>query len=112
MLNAWLMHLTNNKFPSSTHIEEILDQPVFQTPFSKLYFYSNNPYFYCIPPKNITDNFTIIRDICKFLQTDLISTMRFEEKLGLTNLNPERIDLYIMDLIRNDWNYILRNESS
>ena len=39
----------------------------------------NSPYFYCIPPKNIID---------KFLQTGLISSMRFEEKLGHTNFNP------------------------
>ena len=35
--------------------------------------------------------------------------MRFEEKLGHTKLNSEK---YIMDLIRNDWKHILRNESS
>ena len=38
--------------------------------------------------------------------------MRFEEKLGHTNLNPERIFLYIIDLIYNNWKHILRNETS
>ena len=28
LLNAWL-HFTNNKFPASIHIEEILDYPIF-----------------------------------------------------------------------------------
>lgn len=38
--------------------------------------------------------------------------MRFEGKLGSTNLKPKRIYLYIMNLIRNHWEHILRNESS
>ena len=38
--------------------------------------------------------------------------MRFEEKLGYTNRNPERIYLYIMDLIRSDWKHIFENEIS
>ena len=54
----------------------------------------------------------IIRDICKFLQSGLISSMRFEEKLGHTNLNPERIYLYIMDLICNDSEHIFRDKTS
>ena len=38
--------------------------------------------------------------------------MTFEEKSGHTNLNPEIIHLCIMDIIRNDWKHILRNEDS
>ena len=38
--------------------------------------------------------------------------MRFEEKLGYTNRNPERIYLYIMDLIRSDWKHTFKNEIS
>ena len=38
--------------------------------------------------------------------------MRFEEKLGHSNLNPEKIYLYILNLIRNDSKHILRNETS
>ena len=111
MLNSWL-HFTNNKFPISTHIEKTLNQHTFLNPLTKPNFYTNNPYFYCIPPKNITDKFMIIRDICKFLQSGLISSMRFEEKLGHTNLNPERIYLYIMDLICNDSEHIFRDKTS
>ena len=44
MLNAWL-HFTNSKFPNSTDIKEILDQPILRNPLTKLDFYSNNPFF-------------------------------------------------------------------
>ena len=72
----------------------------------------NSTFTLCIPSENITEEFTTIRDICKSRQTGLISSMRFEEKLGHTNLNPERIYLYIMGLIQNDWKHILRNKTS
>ena len=65
--NAWL-HFINNTFPTPTSIEEILDQPLFLNPHTKLDFNSDNPYFYCIPPKNISDKFTTIRETCRFLQ--------------------------------------------
>ena len=38
--------------------------------------------------------------------------MRSEAKLGHANFNPERIHLYIMDLIRNDWKHTLKNKIS
>ena len=59
LLNAWL-HFTNNKFPTRASIEEILDQPIFLNSHTKLDFSSNKPYFYCFPPTNISDKFTII----------------------------------------------------
>ena len=37
--------------------------------------------------------------------------MIFGEKLGHANLNPERIYMYIMNLIPNDCKHILRNET-
>ena len=55
------------------HIEEILEQPIFLNPHTKLNFSSNNLYFYIIPTKNITDKFTIIRDLFQFVQSGLIS---------------------------------------
>ena len=58
-------------------MKETFDQSTFRNSFTKLDFYSNN-YFYCITHKNITDKFTIIQDICKLVETDLISSMRFE----------------------------------
>ena len=69
--NAWL-HFINNTFPTPTSIEEILDQPLFLNPHTKSDFNSDNPYFYCIPPKNISDKFTTIRETCRFLQVSNI----------------------------------------
>ena len=43
-LNSWLS-FTNNNFPTPKSIEEILDQPLFLNPHTKLDFNSDNPYF-------------------------------------------------------------------
>ena len=77
LLNPCL-HFTINKFTIPEHIEEILEQPILLNPHTKLSFSSNNPYFYSIPTKNITGKLTIIRDLCQFLQTVLISYLRFK----------------------------------
>ena len=61
MLNPWL-HLTSGKFTISTHAEKVLEQLFILNPHTKLNFSSNNPDFYCILLKNITDKFTIIID--------------------------------------------------
>ena len=37
--------------------------------------------------------------------------MRIEKKLGHADLNPEIIYLYFINLIQNDWQHILRNET-
>ena len=66
LLNASL-HFTSNKFTTPTHLEEILEQPIFLNLHAKL----NNPYFYNMPPKNIIDKFIIISDLCRFLQPGL-----------------------------------------
>ena len=42
ILNAWL-YFTNNNFPSPKSIEEILDQPLFLNPHTKMDFNSDNP---------------------------------------------------------------------
>ena len=55
------------------YIEESLEQPIFLNPCNKLNFSSNNPYFYDISPKNITDKFIAISDFCRFHQPTLIS---------------------------------------
>ena len=111
MLNTWL-YFTNNNFPTPTSIEEILDQPLFLNPHTKLDFNSDNPNFYCIPPKNISDKFTTIRDICRFLQPGFISSRSFEEKLNLPPANHNRIYKAIVELIPNDWIYLLKNKTS
>ena len=51
-------------------IEEIFDLPIFFNPHTKLDFSSDNQYFYCIRPRNISDKFTIIKDLCRFLRPD------------------------------------------
>ena len=55
------------------HKKEIFEQPIILNLHTKLYFSSNNPYIYSILPKNITDKFTMIRNICRFFQPGLIS---------------------------------------
>ena len=110
-LNAWLS-FTNNKFPIPKSIEEILDHPLFLNPHTKLDFNSDNPYFYCIPLKNISDKFTIIRDICRFLQPGFISLRSFEEKLDLPTANHNQIYKAIAELIPKDWIRLLKNETS
>ena len=111
LLNAWL-HFTNNNFRTPTSIEEILDQPMFLNPHTKLDFSSDNPYFYCIPPRNISDKFTIIRDLCRFLQPGLISSTTFDKKLGFPKANHMRIHKCITYLISNHWKHLLRTETS
>ena len=56
LLNTWL-HFTNNKFPVPMSMEEIPHQPIHLNPYTKLEFSSYNPCFYCIPSKNISDNY-------------------------------------------------------
>ena len=51
------LNFTNNKFPASMSIEEILHQPIHLNPYTKLDFSCNNPCFDCIPSKNISDNY-------------------------------------------------------
>ena len=43
-----------------------------------------------IPPRNISDKFTIIWDFCRFLQSGLISSMIFCKKLGFPTVNHNR----------------------
>ena len=90
LLNAWI-DLANNNLPTLTSVEEILDQPIFLNPHTKLDFSSGNPYFYCIPPRNILDNFTEKRGVCRFLQLLLISFTTFDKKVGFATANHKRI---------------------
>ena len=99
-------------FPTLTSIEQILDYPLFLNSHTKLDFSSDNPYFYGIPPKNISDKFTTIRDICKFLQPGFISSTSFEEKLNLSTANHNRIYKSIIELIPNDWIHLLKTRTS
>ena len=107
---AWL-HFTNNNFPTPTSVEEVLDKLIFLNPRIKLDFSFDNPYFYCIPPRNISDKITIIRQrhLCRFLQPSLFSSKSFEEKLGFPTANHKSIYKYNMDF---DWKHLLRTKIS
>ena len=50
-------------------------------------------------------------DLCRFLQPGLISSMTFEEKLGLSNVNHKIMYKLILYLICNDCKEILRPET-
>ena len=92
LFHAWL-HFNNNKFPNSMHIEQTLINSSLE--IHSLNWAFNSPYFYCIPPENITDKFTIIKDICKFPQTAFISSMRCAENLFLYyGFNLEWLDTH------------------
>ena len=49
LLNAWL-RFANNDFPIPASIEEVLDQPLFLNPHTKLDLNLNNPYFHRAHP--------------------------------------------------------------
>ena len=61
--------------------------------------HTTNPCFYCIPHRNISDKFTIIRDLFRFLKPSLISSMTSDEKVGFPIANHERIYKLILDSI-------------
>ena len=60
--------------PHILYIEEILVQPIALNPNTRL---TSS----IIPPRNISDKFTIIWDLCRFLQPGLISSSIFCKKL-------------------------------
>ena len=70
-------------FPASIPIEEILHQPICLNPHTRLDFK--------YPPRSISDKFTIIRDLCWFLQPGLlISYTLFRKKLDFPTVNHKR----------------------
>ena len=107
LLNAWLF-FTKNNFPSARSIEEILDQPLFLNPHTKINHSSNNPYFFSVPPKYIEDKFIIIRDICRFLQPGFMSSNSFKDKLNRPKEDSNKIYRSIVGLIPNNWIQILK----
>ena len=92
--------------------EKIRDQPIFWNSHTKLDFSSDNPYIYCIPSRNISDKFIIIRGLCRFLQPGLISYSTFDEKLGLLTANHKIIYKIIMEFIVSNWKHLFRIENS
>ena len=88
LFNAWLYFTNNNlnrRLSSSNHVPKATHQT---------------------KPKNFSDKFTSIRDRCRFLQTGPIYFMIFEKKLGLSNVNQERMYKLCMDFIPNDWKHL------
>ena len=112
-LKGRVILFTQNKFSTPTSVKEIFDQPLFLNPHTKIDFTSDNPYFYCISPKNVSDKFTTIRNICRFLQPEFISSTSFDEKLRLPHTNHNRIYYkFILDLIPRNWLHTLRTKTS
>ena len=81
LLYAWL-YLTNNNFPAFISIISILDQPIFLNAHTRMDFkHPTQEYF----------KFTIIRDLCRFLQQGLTSFTIFTKiLLGFPTANQTR----------------------
>ena len=94
------LHFINNNLTIPTHIEETLEQLIILNPHNNLNFSSNNPYFFNIPTKNITDKFTMIRDLCQFFQPAFISYF------NLLSFPTNWI------IVLNDWKRKIRKETS
>ena len=60
--------------------------------------------FYNIPSRNISDKFTINRDLCRYLQPGLISSMAY--------CQPWKIYKLITGLSPSDWKHLLGIEPS
>ena len=99
-------------FLPPTSVEKILDQSTFLNPHTRLDFSSDNSYFYCIPPRNISGKFTMIKDLCRFLQPGLISSTKFDEKLSFPTANHKIIYKRIMNLVPNNFKHLFRTETS
>lgn len=86
--------------------EEIFDQPVFLTPYTKCNLSSNNLYV----TEKIYHKLRTLFIVS--LQTGLISVITSEQKLSLAHFNPEKRYMYIMDLFPSDWKHIIRQDFS
>ena len=109
MLYRFNLILYPNQGLSLFRQKQILEQPIFLNPHTKLNFNSGNPYFYCIIPRNISDKFAIAGDLRRFLQSSLISSRIFDEKLDFPTANHKRIYKLIMYF---EWNHLLITETS
>ena len=102
-LYAWL-HLTNNNFSAFISIEKILNQPIFLNPHTRMDFkHPTQEYF----------KFTIIRDLCRFLQPGLTSSTIFHKNFTrFSYCQPYKIFNLIMGSVPNYWKDLLRTETS
>ena len=78
--------------------------PIFLNPHTRLDFSSDNQYFYRVPLRNISDKFTIIKDLCRFLQPGLISSTTLCKKIDFPTANHKK---YINLL--SDWFPVIGN---
>ena len=90
LFNAWI-HFTNRNFSNPTPVKESFEKAIFLNLHTKLNFSSDNLYFYWILPRNISDKYNIIRELCRFLKPRLISSTTFDEKLGFPIANRKII---------------------
>ena len=102
--SAWLHLTSNNNFPAFISIEQILDQPIFLNPHTRIDFkHPTQEYF----------KFTIIRDLCRLLQPGLTSCTMFHKNFTrFSYCQLYRIFKLIMDSIPNDKKHLLRTEIS
>ena len=95
-------HFTSNNLLVPTSVKEILDQ----THFFK----------YTVLARNISGKFYIIllfvRNLCRCLQPCLITSTIFGEKIDFTTAKHKRKRKLIIDLIPNDWQHLLKSETS
>ena len=97
LLYAWL-RLTNNNFPALISIQEILDQPIFLNPHTRMDLkHPSQEYF----------TFAIIRDPCRFVQPGLTSSTIFHKNFTrFSYCQPYKIFKLIMGSIPNDWKHL------
>ena len=93
LLYAWL-HLTNNNFPAFICIEQILDQPIFLNPHTRMDFkHPTQEYF----------KFTIIRDLWRFLEPGLTFSIIFHKNFTrFFYCQPHEILKIMMGSVPND----------
>ena len=98
LLYAWL-HLTNKTFSAFISIEEILDQPIFLNPHTRMDIkHPTQEYF----------KFTIIIDLYRFLQPVVTSSTKFQKNFTrFFYWQPYKIFKIIMGSIINDWKHSL-----
>ena len=96
-LYAWL-HLTSNNFSAFISIEKILNQPIFLNPHTRMDFkHPTQEYF----------KFTIIRDLCRFLQPGLTSSTIFHKNFTrFSYCQLYKIFNLIMGSIPNYWKHL------
>ena len=106
LFNAWL-RLTNNNLPAPPH--HVCKRNSWPTHIFKFAVQSDNLFSIASHPGKFQTNLLLfIRDLCacRCLQSSLITSTTFGEKLDFSTANHEKVYKFIMDLIPNDWKYL------